>query len=113
MRHGTQDGRQRAGNKEQRSETGEKGWDTRNRDVRQGTKSGKTRNREVRHGTEVGRQEIETLDLEQRMGYKKHRRETGNKGRETRNRVRHGTEKGDMEHDVRQGIKCGKQGTEK
>ena len=27
------------------SETGGKGWDTRNRDVRQGTKGGKTRNR--------------------------------------------------------------------
>ncbi len=47
------------GYKKQRRETGYRGWETRNRDVRQGTKSGKTRNREVRHGTEVGRQEIE------------------------------------------------------
>jgi hypothetical protein len=32
---------QRMGYKEQRRETGIKGWDTRNRDVRQGSKGGK------------------------------------------------------------------------
>jgi hypothetical protein len=41
VRHGTEDGRQRAGNKEQRSETRSKGWETRNRDVRQGSVDGK------------------------------------------------------------------------
>ncbi len=63
---------QRTGDKEQRSETWNRGWET--------------RNSEVRHGTEDGRQ---------RASNKEQRRETGNSGQETRNRyVRQGTEDG-------------------
>jgi hypothetical protein len=50
---------QRKGDKELRRETWNRGWETRNRDMRQGTKSGKTRNREVRQGTKGGKQGTE------------------------------------------------------
>ncbi len=60
------------GYKEQRSETGKRGWETRNGDVRQGTKDGK-------QGTEMGDREQWTENREQRH-------ETGNRGWETRNR---------------------------
>ncbi len=46
VRHGTEDGRQRASKKEQRLETGNIGQETRNRYVRQGTEEG-------RRGTEL------------------------------------------------------------
>jgi hypothetical protein len=41
VRHGTEDGRQRAGNKEHRSEKRNRGWEIRNRDVTHGTMEGK------------------------------------------------------------------------
>jgi hypothetical protein len=81
---GTEDGRQvtkkwdmeqRAGDKEQRSETWNRRWETRNRDVKQVTKGGK--------------QGKETWDTEQRMGDKEHTLETGEKD------VRQRTGKGD------------------
>ncbi len=54
------------GDKEQRSEIGNRGWETRNRDVRQGTMDGK--------------QGTETRDREQRMGVKEQTLETGDIG---------------------------------
>ncbi len=63
---------QRTGDKEQRSEKWNRGWETKG-----------------------GKQRTEKLDKEQRIGDKEQRRETGNSGRETRNRdVRQGTEDG-------------------
>ncbi len=72
---------QRTGDKEQRSETWNRGRET--------------KNKEVRHGTEDRIQGTETRDREQRAGNKEQRSEIGNRGRETRNReLRHGTEDG-------------------
>ncbi len=61
-----------------------------------GNRGRETRNKEVRYGTEDGRQETKKWDMEQRMGRNKEQRsETGNRGWETRNiEVRHGTEDG-------------------
>jgi hypothetical protein len=72
------------GNKEQRHETGNRGWETRNRDLRL--------------EKEDGRQGTETTDWGQRMGDMEQRHETGNRGWETRNiEVKQGTEDGDKE----------------
>jgi hypothetical protein len=78
---GTEDERQWT-----RSDTWKSGWDTRNRDVRQGTKGGK--------------QGTEKWDREQRTGDKEQRSDKWNRGRETRNK------------EVRQGIEDGIKGTE-
>jgi hypothetical protein len=60
-----------------------------------GERERETRNRDLRLGTEDRRQGTKKGDMEQRMGYRDQRSETGNRGRELRNReVRHGTEDG-------------------
>ncbi len=71
----------RIGSKEQRRKIGNRGRET--------------RNKEVRYGTEDGIQRTETWDREQRAGNKEQKSETGNRERETRNReVRHRTDDG-------------------
>ncbi len=76
-------GKKRMGDKEQRRKIGNRGQET--------------RNKEVRHGTEDGRKGTEMWDWgrKQRAENKVQRRETGNRGWETRNKeLRHGTEGG-------------------
>jgi hypothetical protein len=67
-----------------------------------GNRGRETRNKEVRHGTGYRRQGTKKCDMEQNLEEKEQRcdTETGKKGRETRYR------------EVRQGTEDGRQGTE-